>query len=90
MSPAEYTARRESLGLSQDQLAKLLGLSREAINRREKGGRITEEMALALRALTPRKHTRPAPRSELVISTARPWIPMLNCICRMHRINSLL
>jgi transcriptional regulator with XRE-family HTH domain len=65
MSPAEYTALRECLGLSQDQLAKLLGLSREAINRREKGGRITEEMALALRALTPRKPKRPAPRSNV-------------------------
>jgi DNA-binding XRE family transcriptional regulator len=64
MSSAEYTAQRKSLGLSQNQLAKLLGLSREAINRREKGGRITEEMALALRALKPRKLKRPAPRSN--------------------------
>lgn len=54
MTPAEYKAHREKLGLTQAGLAVLLGVPRETISRRENGIQsITEEMALALRALRP-------------------------------------
>lgn len=52
MSPAEYRAHREKLGLTQAGLAACLGLPRTAIVKREAGDqRITEEAALALRAI---------------------------------------
>ena len=60
MSPAEYKATREKLGLTQAGLAALLGLAREAIVRREAGTqRITEEAAIALRSF-PRPKTKSA------------------------------
>lgn len=49
MSPAEYKATREKLGLTQAGLAALLGVPRETISRREHGIQsITTEMELAL------------------------------------------
>jgi len=61
MSPTEYKAHREKLGLTQAGLAARLGLPRTAIVKREAGDqRITEEAALALRALKPPK-TKNAP-----------------------------
>jgi DNA-binding XRE family transcriptional regulator len=49
MSPADYKAHREKLGLTQAGLAALLGVPRESISRRESGlQKITTEMALAL------------------------------------------
>ena len=61
MSPADYKATREKLGLTQARLAARLGLPRTAIVKREAGDqRITEEAALALRALKPSK-TKKAP-----------------------------
>ena len=52
MSPADYKAAREKLGLTQAGLAARLVLPRTAIVKREAGDqRITEEAALALRAL---------------------------------------
>ena len=58
MTPTEYKAHREKLGLTQGGLAAHLGLTRETINRREKGdpkAPITEEAALAIRALKSRR-----------------------------------
>ena len=56
MSPAEYRAHREKLGLTQAGLAALLGVSRETVNRRESGEQpITHEAALALDALQARR-----------------------------------
>lgn len=56
MSPAEYKAQREKLGLTQAGLAAMLGIPREAVVRREAGTqRITEEAAIALRSLRPAK-----------------------------------
>lgn len=48
MTPLQYRAARERAGLSAIQMAKLLGLTRKSIYRREaKGARITDEMAIA-------------------------------------------
>lgn len=56
MSPADYREHREKLGLTQAELAELLGLPRTAVVKREAGAqRITEEAAIALRALKPRR-----------------------------------
>lgn len=52
MSPAEYKELREKLGLTQAGLAARLGVTRKTVNARETGAtRITEEAALAIRAL---------------------------------------
>lgn len=52
MTPTQYQKRRADLGLTQAGLAKLLGLPREAIVRREAGTqKITEEAAIAIRSL---------------------------------------
>lgn len=53
MSPADYKALRDKLGLTQAGLAARLGVSRKTVNARETGAtRITEESALAIQALT--------------------------------------
>jgi len=53
MTPGEYKALREKLGLTQAGLAALLGVTRKTVNSRETGAvRITEEAALAIRALS--------------------------------------
>jgi len=53
MTPAEYRARRDTLGLTQADLAKELGVSRETVNRRESGEQTIDlEAALAIRNLT--------------------------------------
>lgn len=51
MTSHEYKALREKLGLTQDGLASLLGVTRKTINARENGAKITEEAALAITAL---------------------------------------
>jgi DNA-binding XRE family transcriptional regulator len=59
VSPDDYKAHREKLGLTQAGLAARLGLPRTAIVKREAGDqRITEEAALALRALSPARARR--------------------------------
>ena len=65
MSPAEYRAHREKLGLTQAGLASLLEVTRETVNRRESGEQpITHEAALAISSLQPSKTKRPqAPRT---------------------------
>ena len=50
MRPSEYKAIRESIG-TPTQVAALLGVSRMTIHNRESGKLITEEAALAIRAL---------------------------------------
>ena len=69
MTPDEYKATREKLGLTQAGLAARLGVTRGTINRRENGdpkAPITEEAALAIRALKPRR----ASPSNIAISHA--------------------
>lgn len=51
MTQFEYKALREKLGLTQDGLALRLGVTRKTINARENGAKITEEAALAIKAL---------------------------------------
>lgn len=51
MTPAEYKHLREKLGLTQAELAARLGISRRTIIFRESGSKISEEAALAIKAL---------------------------------------
>jgi DNA-binding XRE family transcriptional regulator len=52
MTPSSYRAHRRQLGLTQAQLAALLGVTRETVCRREKGtAEISNEAALALRRM---------------------------------------
>lgn len=52
MTAAKYKATREALGLTQENLAKRLGVTRATINAREAGRvPITAESALAILAL---------------------------------------
>lgn len=65
MSPAQYKAKREQLGLTQAGLASLLGVTRETINRRESGEQpITHEAALAISSLRPAKTKKAAGTSN--------------------------
>jgi transcriptional regulator with XRE-family HTH domain len=60
MSPAEYRKERTQRGLSQAALAALLGVPREAVNRREAGTQpIIAEAALALLSLPKTKPATP-------------------------------
>ena len=52
MTPAEYKAIREKLGLTQAGLAAVLGVTRKTINARENGAKITEEARLAILSLS--------------------------------------
>ena len=52
MMSSEYKAIREKLGLTQAELAAVLGVTRKTINARENGAKITEEAALAIRSLS--------------------------------------
>jgi DNA-binding XRE family transcriptional regulator len=52
MTPSDYRALREKLGLTQAGLAARLGVTRKTINARENGAKITEEAALAIRSLS--------------------------------------
>lgn len=61
MTSTEYKALREKLGLTQAELAALLGVTRKTINARENGAKITEEAALALRMLAQSRKTSPPP-----------------------------
>ena len=48
-NPVDYKAQREKLGLTQSQLAEILGVSRATVNRRETGQMpIHAEASLAL------------------------------------------
>ena len=52
MTPAEFRAARQDLGLRQDQLAQVLGFRRDHISRIETGAApITRTTALAMQAL---------------------------------------
>ena len=52
MTPEEFRAARQSLGLEQTQLAELLGFDRAHISRMERAAKpITRVTALAMRAL---------------------------------------
>lgn len=52
MTPDEYKALREKLGLTQAGLAARLGVTRKTVNRREAGeATITTEAELAIRSL---------------------------------------
>lgn len=53
MTANEYKSHRERLALTQAELAGLLGVTRETVSRREAGGNITAEAALAIRSLLP-------------------------------------
>ena len=54
MTPIQYRAHREQLGLTQARLADILGIAREAVVRRESGKQpISEEMSIAIRSLNP-------------------------------------
>ncbi len=58
MTPSEYQSKRQSLGYTQAELAKALGISRETVSRRESGDArypIGREAKLALLALKKRK-----------------------------------
>ena len=66
MSPAEYRAHREKLGLTQAGLASLLEVTRETVNRRESGEQpITHEAALAISSLRPSKTKKAAGTSNM-------------------------
>jgi DNA-binding XRE family transcriptional regulator len=53
MTPADYKAHREKLGLTQAGLAALLGVTRETVTRRETGTKpITMEAAMAIRSIS--------------------------------------
>ena len=51
MTPAEYKAAREQLGLTQVELADRLGVSVRTIKHRESGRLITREAIMAMRLL---------------------------------------
>ena len=55
MTPQEYKTARRELGLTQGQLAEVLGVTRATVNRRESaGGTVTAEAGLAIAALAVR------------------------------------
>jgi DNA-binding XRE family transcriptional regulator len=84
MSPDEYKATRQRLGMTQAALAVALDVSRKAINEREAGGTITREAAMALELLelrtTPKRRKASAAGSRIPsISRLFPsWGPIRN------------
>jgi len=74
MTSDQYRNQREKLGLTQAELASLLGLPRTAVTKRENGEqRITEEAAIALRALPRAKAKRGRrPQNEPSSATGPP------------------
>lgn len=52
MTAGEYAKLRELLGLTQGELAELLGVTRKTINSRENGAKITREAMLAINMLS--------------------------------------
>lgn len=72
MSPAEYKATRERMGMTQAALAIALDVSRKAINQREQGGTITREasMALELLALRSPKRIRKSENAQALARSA--------------------
>ena len=63
MTPADYKATRQRLGMRPEQLAAALGVSRATVFRREaEGGTVSEEAARAIRSLEEeRKQTAKEP-----------------------------
>lgn len=58
MIGTEYKTFREKLGLTQAELASILGVTRKTVNARETGAaRITKEAELAIGALVLRAHS---------------------------------
>jgi DNA-binding XRE family transcriptional regulator len=56
MTSQEYKTARRELGLTQRQLAEVLGVTRATVNRRESaGGTVTTEAELAMAALAVRR-----------------------------------
>jgi len=51
MTPRKYKSIRRDLGLTQAELAALLGIYRRTVISREQGGLITDEAALAIEHL---------------------------------------
>jgi DNA-binding XRE family transcriptional regulator len=51
VTPKKYKATRRSLGLTQAELASLLGIDRRTVISRERSGPIPEEAALAIEHL---------------------------------------
>lgn len=60
MTPADYKAARDRLGLTQEQLAKRVGVSVRTIASREAGGPITREAEIAIRAILSDHEKAPA------------------------------
>lgn len=59
MTPAQYRSARRKLG-TQREVAEILGVSRETIQRRERrGATISPEAALAIRAVQPTEKAKP-------------------------------
>ena len=77
MSPAEYKATRERMGMTQAALAIALDVSRKAINQREQGGTITREasMALELLALRSPKRIRKSENAATLARAAKGFDP---------------
>lgn len=55
LTPEGYKERRKALGLTQEELAKRLGVSRKTVVLRESGKTITKEAELAILSLAPEK-----------------------------------
>ena len=55
MNSDEHKALREKLGLTQDALAKRIGVTRRTIIYRENGGKITKQAEIAIRSLAATK-----------------------------------
>ena len=59
MTPSEYQQKRKKLGLTQTELARLLGIARETVSRRENGhDELSKEAVLAIQALANKKTCR--------------------------------
>ena len=66
MTPTEYRQHRKQLDLTQDQLAKRIGLNKVTISNRERGDAIPVEAQLAMSALI--AETQPEKRALGVIT----------------------
>ena len=55
MTSEQYKARRKRLGLSQEALAALVGVTKRTIIYREQGGPIDEEARLAIMSIKPKR-----------------------------------
>jgi DNA-binding XRE family transcriptional regulator len=66
MTPTEYRQHRKAMDLTQDQLAKRLGLNKVTISNRERGDAIPVEAQLAMQSLL--AETQPEKRTLGVIT----------------------